>query len=238
MMPPRIACPLLALWVLGGLVASPAAEIRGKVTLEGQPPAEIPVDLTAYPECRAVRKEPLTTRHYVVAKDGGLANVFVYVKEGLAGTTFPAPTDTPVLDQYNCGFHPYVLGVVTNQTFLIKNSEPYMDTVHPTPTNNKEFNVAQPPGTSIKVKFPNPEVLVRVRCEVHPWEFAFVGVVEHPFFAVTDTNGLYALPPNLPAGQYTLEAVHPKLGRKTQKITVAEGEQKTVHFTYVIPAKQ
>jgi hypothetical protein len=231
------AQPVLAAILLSGVVAARAAEISGKVILQGSPPPEIPVDLTSYPECRAVRKEPLTTRHYVVAKDGGLANVFVYINEGLAGQIFSAPTNTPVLDQYNCGFHPYVLGVQTNQIFLIKNSEPYMDTVLPTPTNNKAFNIAQPAGTVMRVKFPNPEVLIKMHCAIHPWEFAFIGVVEHPFFAVTNTNGTYRFPDHLPAGRYVIEAVHPKLGRKAQEITVTGQERKNIPFVFEVKPK-
>jgi hypothetical protein len=81
-------------------------------------------------------------------------------------------------------------------------------------------------------KFEQPEVLIRIKCGIHPWEFAYIGVVEHPFFAVTDTDGRFSLPKGLRAGRYVLEAAHPKAGRQSQTVTLAEGETKTVEFVF------
>jgi len=204
--------------------------------LRGPRPLEIVVSFTGFPDVAKAYPHlvgKLTTRHYVVSQDGGLANVFVYVKDGLQGRSFPVLTNTPVLDQTNAGFYPYVMGVMTNQTFLIRNSEPYMDDPIATPKTNPEFNIAQPlTGMVARQKFEQPEVLIRIKCGIHPWEFAYIGVVEHPFFAVTDTNGRFDLPSGLPAGRYVLEAVHPKAGRQTQTVTLAEGESKTVEFVF------
>lgn len=227
----------LALAVTLGAGEALAASVEGQVFLRGTPPPEIPVDLTSFPDCRSVRKEPLTTRHYVVGTNGGLANVFVFIREGLQGRTFPVSPNEVLLDQYDCGFHPYVLGVQTGQVLRIKNSEPYMETVHAVALTNKGFNIAQPPGTSARFKFTQQEILLRIKCEIHPWEFAYVGVVEHPFFAVTDTNGHFRLPDGLPAGQYVLEAVHQKLGKQSQPITVEEGRKTAVRFEYQSPWK-
>jgi hypothetical protein len=180
----------------------------------------------------------LTTRHYVVAPHGGLANVFVYVKSGLEGRSFPLSTNRPVLDQTNAGFYPYVIGVMTNQTLLIKNSEPYMDNPMATPSRNKEFNLGQPvTGMISPVRFDQPEVLIRVKCGVHAWEFAFVGVVESPFFGVSGTNGDYRLPPDLPPGRYVIEAVHPKAGRVTKEVVLGQDEKRSLDFTMEVPAK-
>lgn len=225
----------------GASLGLPGAELCGKVTLRGTPPPEVEVDLTNYPDCRKAHPGRLTTCHYVVGPDGGLANVFVYIKQGLEGRAFAAPTNVPVLDQRGCRFHPYVMGVMTNQKFLIRNSEPYMETVVAEPKINRGFTIGQPtPGLVHAARFAKPEVLIRIRCQLHPWEFAFVGVVEHPFFAVTDTNGQFRLPPGLPPGQYVLEAVHPKLGAQSQPVTLPESGTLHVHFTFEVkpqPAK-
>jgi hypothetical protein len=227
---------LLAAGLLAARWLGEAAEVRGKAVLRGPRPLEMVVSLTGFPEVTKAYPNlvgKLTTRHYVVGRDAGLANVFVYVKDGLQGRSFPVLTNTPVLDQTNAGFYPYVMGVMTNQTFLIRNSEPYMDTVIATPRANAEFNIAQPlTGMVARHKFEQPEVLIRIKCGIHPWEFAFIGVVEHPFFAVTDADGRFSLPTGLPAGRYELEAVHPKAGRQTQTVTLAEGETKTVEFVF------
>lgn len=236
----------LALWCAAALTAlvltvgtAAAQEIQGKITLNGTPPPEIPVDLTDFPDVRkAYPGQTFTTRHYVVGADGGLANVFVYVKEGLEGKSFPLPDAVPLLDQTNAGFYPYVFGVMTNQTFRIRNSEPYMDTVVAQPRVNKELNVAQPvTGMVAQHRFPLAEILIRLRCGVHPWEFGYVGVVAHPFFAVTDPNGRYRLPAGLPPGKYLLEAVHPKAGAKQQEVSIGQGETKAADFVFEPKAK-
>jgi hypothetical protein len=232
----RTGLVALLVW-LAALLPVLAARVEGEVRLRGTPPPEVPVDLSNFPDCRSVRQEPLTTRHYVVGTNGGLANVFVFIREGLQGRSFPIPTNEVVLDQYHCGFHPYMLGVQTGQVLRIKNSEPYMETVHAVALTNKGFNIAQPPNTSARFKFDKQEILLRIKCEIHPWEFAYVGVVEHPFFAVTDTNGVFRLPEGLPAGEYVLETVHQKLGKQSQVIQVKEGSTPFLRFEYISPWK-
>src|SRR5262245_31666630 len=117
------------------------ADITGKVLLKGTPKPEIPIDMAPDPKCGALHTTPVTTRHYVVSKDGGLANVLVYIKSGLTEKNFPAPTDAPVLDQVGCEYMPYVMGVRANQKIKIKNSDPTLHNVHAIPkpgTENKE----------------------------------------------------------------------------------------------------
>lgn len=207
-----------------------AADLSGRVTLKGTPPPEKKIEFDAL--CGKLHTKDAFTRHYVVSPDGGLANVFVYIKETPPGSK--PPTDTPVLDQVNCFYEPYVMGVRTNQLFKIKNSDPLMHNVHATPKvpGNKEFNIGQPvQGMVTEKSFPNREVLVRFKCDVHPWMFAYIGVMDHQWWAVTDKDGRFKLPGNLPAGTYTLVAYHLKAGEATQQITVADTDKKEVNFT-------
>lgn len=209
-----------------------AGEIRGRVRLEGAPPPEIKVDLAPYPLVQPVAPPGLTTRHYIVSPDGGLANVLVHVARGLEGRSFPISTNAPLLDQHNAGFHPYVLGLQVGQPLRIRNGEPYFETVKAVPKINEEFTLYQPLTGMVDVRtFSRPEIFVKIKCEMHPWEFAYVGVVPHPFFAVTDTNGNFQLPKGLPAGSYALDAVHPKAGTNSVQVVLAEGETKLVNFT-------
>lgn len=211
-------------------------EIRGKVTLSGTPPAELTIDMTSDPKCGALHSQPISTRHYVVDSSGGLANVFVYVKSGLTGKKFPVPADAPLLDQVGCQYTPYVMGVQVNQKIRIKNSDPTLHNVHAIPkpgSTNEEFNFAQPVKNMVTEKsFPSPEVLVRFKCEVHPWMFGYVGVLEHPFFAVTREDGTFQLPPNLPPGTYTIEAHHLKAGTVSKDIEVKDGDKKQLAFKF------
>lgn len=223
---------LLAAGLSSLAFSSSAADISGKVKLQGTPKPEIPIQLD--PTCGKLHSSPITTRHYVVGKDNGLANVFVYVKEGAAKT--PAPSQPVVLDQNGCMYHPYVFGAVVGQKIIIRNSDPLLHNVHGTPKVNKEFNFAQPvKGQENAVTFDKPEVFVRIKCDVHSWMFTYAGVCEHPYFAVTDKDGNFTIK-NLPPGKYTLEAIHLKAGAKTQPITVSAGEAAPVNFELSVPA--
>ena len=214
---------------LGSLHLAGAADITGKVTLKGTPKAEIPIQLDA--TCGKLQPKPVTTRHYVVGADKGLANVFVYIKQGAQKT--PAAGEGPTLDQVGCMYEPYVMGVVTGQKFKVRNSDPLLHNVHATPKTNKEFNFAQVSKGQVNEKsFEAQEVLVRMKCDVHPWMFAYVGVVDHPYFAVTDKDGNFTIK-NVPAGKYTVEAVHQKSGPgKTAEVEAG----KTVNFEIEVPA--
>ncbi len=228
---------LMAVMALAGVIQGAlASDISGKVTLKGTPPPETPIAFEQ--TCGKLTAAPVTTRRYQVGEGGGLANVFVYVKTGLEGKKFEAKGEPPLLDQVNCMYEPYVMGVMTNQIFNVRNSDPVMHNVHPTPkpgSANKEFNLGQPTKGQVNPKsFPNPEVLVRFKCDVHQWMFAYVGVLEHPYFAVTDKNGEFKLPSGLPAGTYTIEAFHQKTGATgamTQEIKVGESDMKSLNFT-------
>ncbi len=200
--------PLVAVLV-GSTSLVNAGDITGKVTLKGTPKAEVPIDLG--PSCGPLNpnKNSVTTRHYVVGKDGGLANVFVYLKDakGAAGAG-----DTPVLDQVGCMYEPYVLGVVTGQKFKVKNSDATLHNVHNTPKiqGNKEYNIGQAvKGQMNDFSFDKSEILMRFKCDVHPWMFAYVGVVEHPYFAVTDKDGNFKIS-GVPDGNYSVVAYHLK----------------------------
>jgi plastocyanin len=233
----KVYLPSLSVVVLAGALQTlSAAELTGKVKLKGEPKPEAPIPLEST-TCGPIVHTPITTRHYVVAPDKGLANVFVYIKKGAPPT--PPAGEAPVLDQVDCQYQPYVLGAVAGQKITIRNSDPLMHNIHATPKNNKEFNFAQViKGAENKDKsFDKPEVMVRIKCDVHPWMFAYIGVQDHPYFAVTGKDGSFKIP-NLPAGTYTIEAYHVKIGAngaKQQEITVTAGDKKTVDFELEVP---
>src|SRR5215510_2256964 len=140
-----------------------AAEISGKVKLKGTPPPEVQIQLDA--NCGKLHTQPLTTRHYVVGPDGGLANVFVYIKSGITKKYDP-PATPAVLDQKGCEYQPYVMGIQTGQTLNIKNSDPFMHNVHALPKQNKEFNIGQPLKDQVTPRIlDKPEVLVKFKCD-------------------------------------------------------------------------
>jgi uncharacterized protein (DUF2141 family) len=77
--------------------------------------------------------------------------------------------------------------------------------------------------------------MVPFKCDVHGWMNAYVGVLDHPFFAVTGEDGKFAIK-GLPAGSYTVEAWHERLGATTQSVTLGAKESKDVSFTLKMPA--
>jgi plastocyanin len=206
--------------------------ISGKAVLQGAAPGEKPIKMDADPYCAKSHPTQATTRHYVTGAGGGLANVFVYVKDGLAGKKFPAPTQTKVLDQKDCLYVPYVMGVQVGQPLDIINSDGTLHNVHCVAKANGEFNLSQPSkGMKNTKSFSKPEIMVQFKCDVHPWMFAYVGVVDHPFFAVTKEDGTFSIT-GLPPGEYTLEAWHHKGGTLTQKVKVEAGEAKAPDFAF------
>jgi plastocyanin len=208
-----------------------AGNVSGKVTFEGTAPAPQPIKLSADPYCEQA-SPGLTTETEVVGPGGAVANVFVYVKDGLGNRTFPAPSNPVVLDQKGCHYTPHVLGIQVGQPLQVVNSDNTLHNVHALAKANSEFNAGQPlPGVKTTHTFSTKEVMVPFKCDVHGWMNAWVGVVDHPYYSVTGPDGTFSLK-GLPPGTYTIEAWHEKLGTQTQMITIGATETKDVGFTF------
>ena len=208
-----------------------ASTITGKVVLEGTPPQNPVIKMSSDPACGSaeVRAESY------LAENGALQNVFVHIKDGLGNKyLFDTPTEPVKLDQKQCRYTPHVLGVRVSQLLQITNSDETLHNVHGMPQANREFNKGQPiVGMKDTVAFTSPEVMIPFKCDVHPWMSAFVGVVAHPYFAVTGKEGTFELR-SVPPGTYTVEAWHEKLGRQTQSVTIGEKDSKDVTFTFKV----
>jgi hypothetical protein len=213
-----------------------AGSIAGRVTIEGTVPPNTPIPMSSDPACASANKDGAQTETYVV-KDGGLENVFVYIKDDLGRKyLFDTPTSSVKIDQKGCHYVPHVVGVRVNQPLEISNSDSTLHNVHGMGRANQDFNFGQPvPGLKNTVAFTTPEVLLPIKCDVHNWMHAYVGVVNHPYFAVTADGGKFDLR-TVPPGTYTVEAVHEKLGAQTQTVTVGDKESKEIAFTFKAPA--
>jgi plastocyanin len=208
-----------------------AATISGVVRFTGTAPAEEAIDMSAEPTCAEKHSEPPTQHAVAVGGDGGLGNVFVYVKEGLPDRSWPASNEEVVLDQDGCVYEPHVLGVRAGEEFTVRNSDGLLHNVNAQPQANRGFNMGQPTNMEGQRSFAQQEVMIPVTCEVHGWMNAYIGVVDHPFFAVTGEDGSFRLE-GLPPGTYTVEAWHERFGTQTMQVTVAAQETGTADFTY------
>ncbi len=203
------------------------ATITGTVKFDGKAPKPQKIDMSQDPACKGSNETET-----VEVDNGNLANVFVYVKDGLGDRTFDTPNTPVKIDQQGCRYHPHVIGVMAGQPVEIVNSDKTTHNIHPSPKDNKEWNESQPPGGApIDKTFPRQEVLIPVKCNQHPWMKMYIGVVKNPFFAVTDKSGKFELK-GLPPGTYTVTAVQEKLGSQDMKVTVGPKESKTADFTF------
>ncbi len=211
------------------------ASISGKVTFEGTVPAAETVKLSSDAYCAGAHPKGMEKGDLVVSSDKGVANVFVYVKDGIAGS-YPVPSAAVVLDQNGCAYRPHVFGLRAGQPLEIVNDDDTLHNVHAMAERNASFNVGMPvPHYKVVKTFAKPEVMVKFKCDVHGWMSAYAGVLPHPFFAVTGPDGSFAIK-DLPAGTYTVEAWHERLGTQTQKVTVGGGESKSAGFAFRSPA--
>lgn len=211
-----------------------AGTISGTVTFDGAPPPRTEPSTESDPACASANPEllPDEVTQAVVVRDGKLANVFVYISEGLKGST-PPPEKPAVIDQQGCRYHPHILGVVAGQKVEFRNSDATLHNVHSEATINRPFNIAQAVQGKIDTKvFNEPEQMIPIVCDVHGWMKCYIGVLPHGFFAITAADGRYTLPP-LPPGSYTVTAWHERYGTRTATVTVGPKESKEVSFSFI-----
>jgi hypothetical protein len=209
--------------------------VEGTVRYTGPRPAAKLIDMSEDPACVAAHKGKAHDESLVVGAHGGLGNAFVYIEKGLEGKQFEVPKEPVIIDQSGCWFRPRILGIQVNQILRIVNSDPVTHNIHPMAMANREWNHSQGPGDPpVDRHFIKQEVMIPVKCNIHSWMHAYIGVVDNPYFAVTKDDGSFSIP-NLPPGTYTLTVWHEKLGVQRQEITVAKDSKAPTHFTF--PAK-
>jgi plastocyanin len=209
-----------------------AASVSGSVQFAGEAPRLVPINMGGDEECKATHDGPVYPESVVVNENGTLKNVFVVVTAGLEGKAFEVPSTPVHIDQEGCTYVPHVVGVQVGQSLEVTNSDPTLHNVHPLPHDNVEWNKSQAAGAgAIEETFAKPEFMIPVKCNIHPWMRAYVNVVEHPFFAVTDENGAFTIN-GLPPGTYTLTAVRENKETQEFQFTVGAGESATAEFTF------
>ncbi|MGH9870486.1 MAG: carboxypeptidase regulatory-like domain-containing protein [Candidatus Polarisedimenticolia bacterium] len=216
-----------------------AGSITGTVKYDGPVPASMkqPLQMNADPACALKHKSPVLPEALVLGPGQTLAHVFVQVKKGLPEKAWPTPAQPLVMNQEGCLYTPHVMGIMVNQPFKILNSDGLLHNVHALPKINAGFNRAMPANVKeAEFKFAKEEEMFKIKCDVHPWMGAWIQVMKHPYFAVTGTDGKYAIK-DLGPGTYEIEVWHEKLKTKTATVKISGDEAQVADFTFTPPQK-
>jgi len=219
-------------------VALAASTITGTVTFDGKAPVLRPIAMDAEPVCAHKHTGPVPNEMLVLGNGNTMGNILVWVSKGLpAAKTWPVPTTPVVLDQNGCMYTPHVMGIMVGQAYRILNSDGILHNIHTLPKINPAFNRGQPATVKeATVTFPKAEANFPIKCDVHPWMNAFVGVFTHPFFSVTGADGKYTIS-GLDPGTYEITVWQERLGTQTASVTVGASDTKTQNFKFAVPAK-
>jgi plastocyanin len=212
------------------------SSVTGTITFAGTPPGLKPLSVEAEPVCHEKHGgQPAPNEALVLGTGNTMGNIMVWVSGGLpAGRTWPVPDTPVVLDQDGCVYKPHVMGIMVGQPYRILNSDGILHNIHTLPKINPAFNRGQPATVKeMTTTFPKPEAMFQVKCDVHPWMSAYVGVYTHPFFSVTGTDGKFTIA-GLPAGTYEITAWHERLGTQTASVTVSGSDTTSHDFTFAV----
>jgi plastocyanin len=202
------------------------ATVKGKIAFEGTPPAPSKKTVSD-PGCMTTG----VPNEEIVVSDGGLENVILFVSSGHEGKKFAEPSTTLTLDQMGCQYKPHALSIQVGQELKISNSDSTAHNIHAWTEVNPSFNEPQAHKGDVSTKkFPKEEMHFPIRCDVHNWMNAFVGVFAHPLHTVSKAGGAFEI--KLPAGTYEITAVHEKLGTQKQMVTVAADGSSDLNFSF------
>lgn len=211
--------------------SSTAGMISGRVVFKGGVPQARPLPIEGNPECKVFHSGKLLDES-VLVEDGGLQNVFVYIKEGLEDVAFDPPKTPVKLDQSKCVYVPRVTGVQVSQPLVLINSDPTLHNVHAYQGKDTLWNLGMPfEGMEITKTFAKPEIMVALKCDLHPWMRGYVGVLPHPCFDVSDPGGAFEIR-HVPPGKYVVEAWHETFGTRTQTVQIDERGEKEISFEF------
>jgi len=228
----------VTVFAVGICTAAFAASVTGLIKYEGEVPKFKEIKMDADPICLSKHTSPTFPETLVTGDGNALANVFVYVKSGLAKKAYPAPAEPVTLTQEGCHYKPHVFGILVGQELKILNPDGTLHNVHALSKANPEFNMAMPQfRKEISKVFDKEEFMFPFKCDVHPWMASWCAVMPHPFFKVTATDGKFTIS-GLDAGTYEIEAWHEKLGAQTVTVTVGADETKEADFIFTKPAKE
>jgi plastocyanin len=208
--------------------------IHGEIRFQGTPPPMKEIRFGSFAECTAHHQGPVAAGDMLV-KDGLVENAFVYIQHGLGERVFAIPSTPVVIDQKGCLYRPRVAGTQVGQLITYLNSDTALHNVHGTPKASPSWNFALArAGLTRQIRLDKPEIMVSVRCDLHPWMQGWIGVVDHPYFAVSSADGTFRLA-QVPPGTYTLAVWHERFGTQTQQVTLTDRADVEASFAFTAP---
>jgi hypothetical protein len=229
-------CAAVGLWLLGGSAAAyqpgtveRPARLSGRVRWAGR--AGKPARLKLTGSCPYCLKHELFAEELLQSAGGGLRNVAIFLEGVQRGRALP--TASPVLAERRCTFVPHVMTVSAGTRLLLQNDDPVLNTFHAIEVQGGRtlFNEGLAnQGQKLYRKVRRPG-LIKVLCDVHPWELAYLVAFDHPYHAVSDSEGRFAVE-EIPAGRYTLGLWHEKLGGRRQQVELAPGGHLRLDLVY------
>lgn len=207
--------------------------IKGHVGLAGKEPGNPLIRMGVDPKCSALNAGHRAIQESaMIGADGSVANVFVRLDGTFPNS--PVPAEPVVIDQRACFYRPRVVGMRVGQVLQIKNEDDLLHNVHSSSAVGNSFNVGQPKAGIVFSFTPKaPEVMLPLACDVHRWMTAYVGIVAHPYFAVSGGDGGFTIA-KVPAGTYTIKTWHERFGELTKKVTVKPGVATPIDFSYTM----
>ena len=204
-------------------------KVSGKVTYEGTPAKQKPIDMSKEPSCAKQYATPPPTETVVTGPNNALENVVVYISAGAPDES--PPSQPAVFTQKGCRYIPHVLALQVNQPLQVLNEDQTSHNIHPLAKINREWNKSQPPGTPPIVDKYDKMEFIPVKCNVHPWMHGTFAVLKNSHYSISGNDGGFTLP-NLPPGKYTVTAFHESYGDQTQEVSIADSETKNVNFVF------
>ena len=211
----------------------PTGAIEGHVRLAGDLPGNPVIRMGVDPLCSQLTKgKQIVQESVLTSPDGSLANVFIFIRLQRSYAETPVPDEPVVINQRDCVFVPRVVAARAGQLVQIKNSDPLLHNLNTQTTTTNRFNVAQPmQGMVYEFRPVEEEGMLRIRCDLHRWMTEYIGVVAHPYFAVTDLTGTFRIT-DVPLGSHTLHTWHEEYGVLTQTVTVEADRVATADVIY------
>ena len=213
------------------LQAASGGTIKGHIRLMGKLPGNPVIRMGMDAKCAQMNAGKRTVQESVAAAvDGSLANVFVMLRGTFPQT--PVPAEPVVIDQRGCVYGPRVVGIRQGQALQVRNSDDVLHNVHGSSGRGNGFNVSEPKAGMVQTfRLKEEEIMVHLRCDIHSWMTAYIGVVTHPYFAVSDPAGTFEIA-NVPVGTHTIYLWHERYGPLTQTVDVKAGAATSVELSY------